>query len=268
MTLVPRHSLPMGKWIFVFFAIPFFGGTLSVRILNEARSPTSARVYLKDASGRALFPAATIVYDKSRGGILKQHFVPPDGTFEINLTPGEYSLEVEKGKEYVPVKERLQVESSGKLTRSIRLERWLRMAAIGWYSADMHIHRELGDLPALLEAEDLNVAVPITRWRRTGKQIDEVTGLRESLSRADSSGIVQLKNDRWIAVLNEELEPRASALLVSADALTASGSFRGNRRERAGNPGGSCAGTRQPAFVRRLIVAADSYQCLDCGALD
>ena len=40
--------------------------------------------------------------------------------------------------------------------------RWAQMSALGWYSADMHTHRPLGDTATLLEAEDLNVMLPIT----------------------------------------------------------------------------------------------------------
>src|SRR5262245_48972138 len=38
------------------------------------------------------------------------------------------------------------------------------MASRGWYSGDMHCHRDLGDLANLMLAEDLNVCFPITNW--------------------------------------------------------------------------------------------------------
>ena len=38
------------------------------------------------------------------------------------------------------------------------------MAAAGWYSGDTHVHRTMDELPNLLLAEDLNVALPLTYW--------------------------------------------------------------------------------------------------------
>ena len=40
------------------------------------------------------------------------------------------------------------------------------MAALGWYSGDTHVHRDLKELPNVLLAEDLNVALPLTYWIR------------------------------------------------------------------------------------------------------
>ncbi len=38
------------------------------------------------------------------------------------------------------------------------------MADAGWYSGDTHVHRTLEELPNLLLAEDLNVALPLSYW--------------------------------------------------------------------------------------------------------
>ena len=46
----------------------------------------------------------------------------------------------------------------------IRLRRWINMAKRGWYSSETHIHRTLQELPNVIQAEDLNVAMPLTYW--------------------------------------------------------------------------------------------------------
>jgi len=188
------------------------GGMLSVRILDENGSPTSARVYLTDAAGQARFAPHVITYDKGRD---EQHFVPPGGHFEVELAAGTYSLRVERGKEYLPVEEKIQVSREGKTTRSIRLERWARMNDRDWYSGDMHMHRPLREVATLLESEDLNVTLPTTRWRLGGTKIDEDPELAAFLSKADDDGVVMLPNHRWFTVLNEELESGSSSLLGS-----------------------------------------------------
>ena len=44
----------------------------------------------------------------------------------------------------------------------VRLRRWVDMNGEGWYSADMHVHRDPADIPLILRAEDLNFVPTIT----------------------------------------------------------------------------------------------------------
>lgn len=192
-----------------------FAGTLKVAILDEKGVPVAARVYLTGPDGKAHFAPGAIVYDKSRGEAVERHFVPRGGAFRMELPAGKYLLEVERGKESVAVRERFDIPAAGTISTTLRLRRWAQMSALGWYSADMHTHRPLGDTATLLEAEDLNVMLPITRWRRSGPEISEDPELPRLLKEADESGVVRPAPGRWFTVLNEELEPRSSALLVT-----------------------------------------------------
>ena len=194
---------------------PALAGTLSVRILDENSRPTPARVYVTDASGKAYFAPGAIVYDKTRGDLSERHFVPPGGAFTLDLPAGPYRIEIERGKEYLPVGERIAVPSVGKVDKTVRLARWVRMTDAGWYSGDMHPHRPLADMATLMEADDLNAAVPITRWRRTTPGIEQDPQLDAFLAKADAGGVYHATDRRWFTVLNEELEPRSAALLVS-----------------------------------------------------
>jgi hypothetical protein len=190
-------------------------GTLAVSIVDEMGLETPARVYLSDSQGRAHFAPGAIVYDRARGSIEERHFVPPGGRFRVELAAGWYSLEVERGKEYVPVRERVEVPAAGTIKRTLRLARWVQMSALGWYSADMHTHRPLRDTAALLASEDLNVMLPISRWRRTAPEVSEDPDLARILQEADEAGVIHAAADRWFTVVNEELEPRSSALLAT-----------------------------------------------------
>lgn len=176
--------------------------TLSVVVQDEHGSPVPARIYLTDTQNLPVFPEGVIRYDSERIGVKEQHFVPPSGKFSVTVRPGTYTIVVERGKEYLPVTEAIQV--SGDVSRTIRLVRWVKMADRGWYSADMHVHRPLADLAALMEAEDLTTVLPITRWR-TGAEIREDPDLGAFLPNPGSI----------FSVLNEELEPHGSALLAS-----------------------------------------------------
>jgi hypothetical protein len=66
-----------------------------------------------------------------------------------------------------------------------------------------------------MAADDLNVALPITRWRHSGPAIQEDPQLAAFLEKSDAAGIVRPASNRWFTVLNEELEPANAALLVS-----------------------------------------------------
>ena len=46
----------------------------------------------------------------------------------------------------------------------LELRRWIDMANAGWYSGDVHAHRPLAEVPNLVLAEDLNVAMPLSHW--------------------------------------------------------------------------------------------------------
>jgi hypothetical protein len=192
-----------------------FAGTLSVKIVDETGSACPARIYLTDAKGEAKFAPGTIVYNKSRGALSERHFVPPTGAFLIELSGGQYQLRIERGKEYFPLQRRLDVPSVGLMEEKLQLRRWIRMNGLGWYSADMHAHGALKDLTTLELAEDLNVVLPITRWRSMTQPVREDPDLADFLRRSDSDGVFHVGKNRWFPVVNEELEAHWAALLVS-----------------------------------------------------
>lgn len=159
-----------------------------------------ARVYLTDAVGRPRFPA---VYRKVRGDT-EEHFVPRSGAFEIELEPGEWRITIERGKEYRAAVDRFRVPGSGRVERTYRLERWVRMNARGWYSGDIHLHRPLRETAVVMDAEDLNVVVPISRCWTGENTIAEDPDLAEFLSRSDArGGTVRAGENRGFTVLNE-----------------------------------------------------------------
>ena len=189
--------------------------TLSVRILNAKGSFTPARVYLTGADGHAYFAPHTIQYQKTSNGLSEDHFVPPSGTFAIDLPAGSYTLQIERGKEYVPVTAHLQLPSAGSVEKTFHLKRWVQMAGSGWYSGDMHVHAALKDVPALMRAEDLNVALPVTMWRSTHGPVRRDPDLEKDLAKADASGVVRVGQDAAFTLLNAELESHDSALIAS-----------------------------------------------------
>lgn len=196
--------------------LPCDAARLSVRILDENGAACAARVYLRDHSGTAVRPREGIVYHNASQHGAERHFVPRNGRFEVDVEPGRYRIEIERGKEYLPISEDVVVPAAG-ADRTYRLERWVDMVSAGWYSADMHSHRELEHTEELLEAEDLNLGVPIVRWCAAGPgapKLMEKAGLEALNRRAGQDGTVRTGSRRWIYPSNEELEDDSAALLA------------------------------------------------------
>jgi hypothetical protein len=62
------------------------------------------------------------------------------GPFSIKLPAGRWRLAIERGIEYLPVFEEFEIRPGRRLSRTVRLKRWVDMARSGWYSGDDHVH--------------------------------------------------------------------------------------------------------------------------------
>ena len=155
------------------------------------------------------------MYNRMNWNVSEKHFFPPEGSFSIELPGNTYTLRIERGKQYLPIQDNFALPNSGKVEKEYRLQLWVKMANRGWYSADMHAHVSLRDVPVLLDGEDLNVLLPITMWRVSFVPAYQDPLLEEILAKADSSGVVQVAKNRWFTPVNEELESDESAILLS-----------------------------------------------------
>jgi hypothetical protein len=191
--------------------------TLSVTILDEAGIPCPARVYLTDSKDNTFFDPLSIQYEKleSHSGAREHHSVSPHGVLNYDIPGGTYSLTIEKGKEYLPITESLDVPASGSVARTFHLKRWIKMSRLGWFSGDMHVHAQLPDVATLMQAEDLNVALPMTVWHIADTPEKRDSNLSGFLEKADRNGVIQVGPDSFFTVVNEELETYSSALLIS-----------------------------------------------------
>jgi hypothetical protein len=85
--------------------------------------------------------------------------------FRLDLPPGEYTVAVERGKEYLPWSRQVAVGTEP-VKATLRRKRWTDRPARGWYSGETHVHRSLAELPNAMLAGDRNVALPL-RYRVT-----------------------------------------------------------------------------------------------------
>ena len=101
-------------------------------------------------------------------GSSERHTTVSPHSWRATLPPGEVTIEIEHGKEYLPLREVLTLGEQP-LEKTWRLQRWVNAGARGWYSGETHVHRRLVELPNVMLAEDLNVAFPVTFWTVTSK---------------------------------------------------------------------------------------------------
>ena len=141
---------------------------LSVTVCDESGNKLPFRAYLKNAKGEAFYPSGAIKYVRynEQFGVDERHFVA-NGTFSCELDPGPYMLRVEKGLEWVPNEEKIELAAGGHAKLMMVLHRWTNMNALAWFSGDTHIHRPTNEVELSLLAEDLNFGANITYWNLT-----------------------------------------------------------------------------------------------------
>jgi hypothetical protein len=62
------------------------------------------------------------------------------GNFLIDLPAGRWRIRASHGMEYVPVADEFEVDGRGELEKTLRLQRWIDLPALGWWSGDVHVH--------------------------------------------------------------------------------------------------------------------------------
>ena len=157
-------------------------GELKVSVADlSSGTPAAAAVGLYAGGTRIVVPPQAIRFDNAgfayRKGQVRPYWVRywpgdlnqrrvffVDGGFSLKLPAGDYTLMAGKGPEYEPVVEQVRVPPGGTAERSIRLKRWIDMAAQGWISGDAHAHYERSGeasnqtLMTWAKAEDVRLA--------------------------------------------------------------------------------------------------------------
>ncbi|HEU4552001.1 MAG TPA: CehA/McbA family metallohydrolase [Chitinophaga sp.] len=118
----------------------------------------------------------------------------------VMLAPGRYHITFTRGPEYKTLSRELVIpEGKNTITATFRLQRWVNMAKLGWYSADHHVHAagcshyespQEGVTPAdmwrQVLGEDLNVAAVLTWGPGWYHQKQYFTGQTDTLSTASN----------------------------------------------------------------------------------
>ncbi len=152
---------------------------------RQSGKPTAARVHFRGPHGEYLAPHGhqreiNTNWCEDLGGDLKlgnTGYAYVDGGFQIELPVGDIFVEVVKGFEYEPTRQKIRVES-GQRELTLEVNRWTKQTDSGYFSGDTHVHF-LDPSTAVLEAEaeDLNVVnVLAAQWGRLFTDTERFTG--------------------------------------------------------------------------------------------
>ena len=129
-------------------------GTIQFRVGSVEAFQVPCRIHLRSSSGTP---------QKANGlPFWKDHFVCP-GRATMDVPPGEYVWEIERGPEHDRVSGKTKIASGKKTVVNVKLARVAHLRGEGWYSGDLHVHRAASDIELLMSAEDLNLA-PVIEW--------------------------------------------------------------------------------------------------------
>jgi hypothetical protein len=170
---------------------------LELSILEKGTSKRlPCRVHLYDQAGKPVRVTAFPYWH--------DHFVCP-GSARLELAPGSYTYEVERGPEYSSRAGQLTIAAGVDGKCRVELERLADLKAEGWWSGEAHVHRPVADVELLMQAEDLHVAPVITWWNNQN--------VWAKGKPAPVDPLVHFDSDRYYHVMGGEDEREGGALL-------------------------------------------------------
>lgn len=140
-------------------------GQLEITAVDKATGqPVAVRMHLRNERERPVIPPRAVAW--------KDHFVF-DGRIVLDLPPGAYKFEIERGPEYKVRQGHFTIERGAEDTHHVEMERFVDMQQEGWWSGELHVHRDPKHVELLMRAEDLHVAPVITWWNQRNRWQEE-----------------------------------------------------------------------------------------------
>jgi len=131
-------------------------GELELRVVDkDSGKLLPVRMHLRDQRGRSRKPPKVPFW--------KDHFVF-GGKIILKLPNGRYTFEIERGPEYRTQTGHFIIRRGATDNKQVVMQRFVDMKREGWWSGDLHIHRDPKDIELLMLAEDLHIAPVITWW--------------------------------------------------------------------------------------------------------
>jgi hypothetical protein len=170
-------------------------------------NPTPARVHFRTPDGLYLPPyghrhEVNDNWFEDYGADLKlgsTSYAYVNGSFDIEVPVGDVYVELSKGFEYRPIREKLNIQPGQRELR-LHLERPIDLRKKGWVTADTHVHF-ISPETAILEAqgEGINlVNLLASQWGDLFTNVGDITGNAAGASRDDTIVWVGTENRQHI----------------------------------------------------------------------
>jgi hypothetical protein len=152
----------------LFFAGLFFAGlycktahadTFVLTTLDESGAPLPCRILVRGSDGRCAVPDDAVTLQTGQ-----DRWFMSSGRCRVNVPNGDAMVRIERGPEYVRIKEHLRI-SSGSASKTYQLRRWIDMRQRGYLCGENHLHVDSVQLAPMLVSEGLDFGTSLTWWR-------------------------------------------------------------------------------------------------------
>ena len=158
-------------------------GILEIRVVDAATDrPCPARLRIRDCLGLDHIPADSVSVP-----IAKDKWFVCSGRMRTNIIVGKASLRIERGTEYRPVIEVIDIAADTTARHEVKLERWIHMSELGYASGENHLHVPGDGLSGMLAAEDLNFGTSLSWWNGPKIEVDSARGCTYDLQYGNQS---------------------------------------------------------------------------------
>ena len=173
-------------------------GQLELIVLDASTGRrVAARVRLRDAFGRDHVPPQEREERRRHGKLLvtagtveplevDRWFISA-GSVSVRVPAGKMLIRVERGLEYRPVLETVEILEGGVTTHEIGLQRWINLRERGYVCGENHIHQTAGILGPKLAAEGLDFGSSMSWWNSHQLEVPAGFGWKADLSFAGTS---------------------------------------------------------------------------------
>jgi len=145
---------------------------INLRIIEASSGEIiPARVLLRASDGKCYHPLRAVLLP-----IGADLWFMSTGNDTLSLPAGNVLLRVERGKEYVRLKENINIVAEDAVEKTVVLQRWINMRELGYQCAENHLHRSPDDIAALCAAEDLDYGTVLQWWNRPRFGVPEGSG--------------------------------------------------------------------------------------------
>ncbi len=173
-------------------------GQLELTVLDASTGRRlAARVRLRDASGRDHVPSGQTEKRLKIGKLLVtagtveplevDRWFITDGSDSVKVPAGKMLIRVERGLEYRPALEMVEIRENEVTAHAIEIVRWIHMRERGYVCGENHIHQPAEHLGPKLAAEGLDFGTSMSWWNSERLEMPARFGWKTDLSFAGTS---------------------------------------------------------------------------------